>query len=227
MENELLHFNKNHDKLGRFSSGPGGSSSSSGSIFKRRKEKKLAEKAAKAEEERLAKMTPAQRAAETRRKKAEHEAAKNKAIESGDPREIKKYATELDNKQLQEVSNRIKYIEDINKKASERTLKESQKKWDDLNALNKKLETITNLYDTAAMINNTVSDVKLPRVPKNANDKGNVGRSVLDSLNEQLKIEEAKNGSKITKQKQKNALEKAKLEGKKIKEEKKKSKNKK
>lgn len=164
MEKELVHFNPWHSpESGQFISGPGGASSG-GSIFQRRKQKKAMEKAKKAEAERLAKMSPSEKAAETRRRKAEHEADKKKAIESGDPRQISKYTSELSNEELKRAKDRISYIKDINKEASDLAIKEANQKWDKLNSMNRNIQTIADTYDKVAMVNNIFSENKLPRV---------------------------------------------------------------
>lgn len=183
MEKELVHFNPWHSpESGQFISGPGGTSSK-GSIFQRRKQKKAMEKAKKAEAERLAKMSPSEKAAETRRRKAEHEADKKKAIESGDPRQISKYTSELSNEELKRAKDRITYVKDINKEASELAIKEAQNGLT-LEQLTKKANDLMNAYDTVAMINNTFSNTKLPRVPKDVNNSGNKGPSYFDSISE-------------------------------------------
>lgn len=236
MEKELVHFNQWHSaENGRFISGPGGASSG-GSIFQRRKQKKAMEKAKKAEAEKWSKMSPAEKAAETRRRKAEHEADKKKAIESGDPRQISKYTSELSNEELKRAKDRISYVKDINKEASELAIKEAQKGLT-LEQLTKKTNDLMNAYDTVAMINNTFSNTKLPRVPKDANSSGNKGPSYFDSISEitnrnkqekinnlsfDVKKEQAKNklrDEKIKKMEQENKIKEAEMEKQRLKQE--------
>lgn len=118
----LEHFNKNHDRLGRFASGPGGSVSSAGggskksSISEKRSERKKKKAAA---EKRKAKKARKQQQRVEQQNAEKKEQQKRKAIESGSATDVKKHLGEISNKDLEYAVKRLNMetrIKDMAKK---------------------------------------------------------------------------------------------------------------
>ena len=163
------------------------------SIGENHKKKKLAKKRAKALE----------KARKARAEKRAHDAARKKAIETGDATEVLKYKNELSTKEKQDIYNRLLADEnlarisdnEIRRKAEEAAAKS---KWNKAKRIAGKVGDVTdwigkaaNAYNAGAKVYNAFSDSKLPMIgenaPRSAKDKYGESMRMAEELKTQFK----------------------------------------
>ena len=140
-------------------------------IKTKRQAKVELKKKEKQKKERIKRLEAARKA---KAEKKAHEDAKNKALESGDAREILKYKNELTTQQKNEAYNRLqsdanlaRLADDENRRASEEAARNS--KWNKAMKIASRLgqasdavNKVSNFYNSSAKIINAFSDTKLP-----------------------------------------------------------------
>lgn len=87
-----------------------------------------------------------EKARQAKAAKAEYEAEKKKALESGDYKQIQKYANELSTKELQDALMRADTLDRLNKSVDARTPKQKDV-WDTIDDVAKKVGTATNAFN--------------------------------------------------------------------------------
>lgn len=153
--NYLIHYNHNHDRLGRFARSTGAAASAVGSKITNKKKK-------------------APPAADIKRGKAANtklsEADRNRLVKSGSAKEIAKYKDRLSNRELESAIDRLQKEKiqriDLEKKLTElnttgkqkRTALEKIEKYsNDLERLSNAAEKAAKMYNTAAKIHNVIA----------------------------------------------------------------------
>lgn len=109
---------------------------------KEKKQRKELEKAAKTLEEAL-------------KKKVDHENNKERVLREGSAREVYEYRNELTNKELQDVVNRIKSRNELEKLSRE----ECEKGWNSINRVMKKVGDVKDWTKTGTEMYNAINDV--------------------------------------------------------------------
>lgn len=87
-----------------------------------------------------------EKARQAKAEKAKHEADKQKALESGDYKQIQKYAHEISTRELQDALLRADTLERLNKSVADHTPKKKDV-WDTIDDVSNKIGTATNAFN--------------------------------------------------------------------------------
>ena len=153
----LIHYNHNHDSLGRFASTAGSAAASiGGKITGKSKKKKVPEADIKSGKAANTKLSDSER---------------NRIVNSGSAKEVAKYKNRLSTKELETAVNRIqkeqvqridleKKLSDLssdNKKQKQSALEKIEKYSSDLERISNSVEKAAKMYNTAAKVHNAMS----------------------------------------------------------------------
>ena len=195
MSNYLIHYNHNHDALGRFARSTGGAASraankvGSNTTRKLDSAKRLSKKKKAANNVEVAKKRKGSKSDNTKLSDAD----RKRLVESGSAKEITKYKDRLSNRELEAAITRLQKEQtnraDLEKKLSDITnpSKKDAKSLVDkvsdagvtLNKVGSALESGTKAYNAAAKIHNATSKDKWPIVGEKAGTSAELQRVIM------------------------------------------------